>query len=586
MSGGLVVTMDRGMRPVRIANCSGFFGDRLSAAHEMVEGGPIDVLTGDWLAELTMLILHKGRLRNPDAGYASTFLTQMEQVLGTCVDRGIRVVTNAGGLNPAGCARAVRALAARLGLTVEVAHIEGDDLMGSVEALRPTLTHLDTGRPLTGDVVTANAYLGGFGIATALHAGAQVVVCPRVTDAALVVGPAAWWWDWEPTDLDALAGAVVAGHVIECGAQATGGNYAFFRDIGDLTRAPGFPLAEVHRDGSSVITKHPDTGGQVTIGTVTAQLLYEIGGVRYANPDVVARFDTIRLTEDGTDRVVVHGTRGEPPPPTAKVSINLEGGFRNRMTFVLTGLDQQAKAQWAADALFTRLGGRERYDEVDVRFVPAPDDGASQEQASGRLHIQVKSRDESLVGRSFSAACVELGLSNYPGFFASAPPGGAQAFGVFWPARVPLEVIDQTVVMGDGTCLHVAPPDPTIALARTIDAPPMPAVAAQGPEPGEPLGLTFGARSGDKGPNANLGVWAVDDPGYVWLVEHLTPDAVRSLLPETTDLTITRAEFPHLRAVNFVIEGLLGEGVASSTSFDPQAKGLGEYLRSRRWPLR
>jgi hypothetical protein len=579
----MTVHPERATRPVRIANCSGFFGDRLSAAREMVEGGPIDVLTGDWLAELTMLILHKGRLRNPNAGYATTFLTQMEQVLATCVERGIRVVTNAGGLNPAGCAQAVRDLAHRVGVDVAVAHIEGDDLMDRVDELRPGLTHLDTGAALTGEVVTANAYLGGFGIAAALRAGAQVVVCPRVTDAALVVGPAAWWWDWTPHDLDALAGAVVAGHVIECGAQATGGNYAFFTDLPDLTRSPGFPLTEVDRDGSSVITKHPGTGGAVTVGTVTAQVLYEIGDIRYPNPDVVARFDTIRLDQVGPDRVRLSGIRGEPAPPTTKVSINLEGGFRNRMTFVLTGLNQAAKADWVTQALFDRLGGRERFDEVDVRFVPAPPDAPTQEQASGRLHVQVKSSNEALVGRAFSSACVELGLSNYPGFFATSPPGGAQSYGVFWPALVPHDVVHHLVVLPDGQRLEVPSPDSS-ATVPAILTPTSPAVAPVGPRRGDTLGLWFGARSGDKGPNANVGVWALDDAGYAWLVEHLTSVRLAELMPETAGLVMTRAEFPLIRAVNFVIHGLLGEGVASSTAFDTQAKGLGEYLRSRRWP--
>lgn len=574
---------ERATRPVRIANCSGFFGDRLSAAHDMVHGGPIDVLTGDWLAELTMLILHKGRLRNPDAGYAGTFLTHMEQVLTTCVERNIRVVTNAGGLNPAGCALAVRDLAQRVGVDVVVAHIEGDDLTDRVDELRPGLTHLDTGAALTGDVVTANAYLGGFGIAAALRAGAQVVVCPRVTDAALVLGPAAWWWDWTPHDLDELAGAVVAGHVIECGAQATGGNYAFFADLPDLTRPPGFPIAELSSDGSSVITKHPGTGGAVTVGTVTAQVLYEIGGVRYPNPDVVARFDTLRVDQLGPDRVRLFGIRGEPAPPTTKVSINVQGGFRNRMTFVLTGLDQAAKAEWVTQALFQRLGGRERFDEVDVRFVPAPDDAPTQEQASGRLHIQVKSSHEALVGRAFSSACVELGLSNYPGFFATSPPGGAQSYGVFWPALVPHDVVQHMVVMPDGRQLPVAPPDSSAA-PPTLAPPQSPVVTPVGPRSGEALGLWFGARSGDKGPNANVGVWALDDAGYAWLAQHLTTERLTEFMPETAGLLITRADFPLIRAVNFVIHGLLGEGVASSTAFDTQAKGLGEYLRSRRWP--
>ncbi len=584
------MTTARGERPVRIANCSGFYGDRISAAREMVEDGPIDVLTGDWLAELTMLILWKAKARNADGGYATTFLTQMEQVLGTCVERGIKVVTNAGGLNPAGCATKVRQLADRLGLTVRVDHIEGDDLMDRIDGLRPHLAHLDTGAPLTADPVSANAYLGGWGIAAALDAGADVVVCPRVTDAALVVGPAAWWWGWAPRDWDRLAGAVVAGHVIECGPQAAGGNYSFFRELGDRpgafpTRPLGFPIAEVAADGSSVITKHPGTGGRVTVETVTAQLLYEIGAPAYPNPDVVSRFDTIRLAEESPDRVRISATRGEPAPATTKVAINYDGGYRNRMTFVLSGLEQEAKAAWLLAALVDGLGGQEQLDahgvHLDTRFVPVSSDGADQERASGLLHVSAKAPDERAVGRAFSSAAIELALANIPGFFATSAPGPASAYGVYWPALVPVEEVDHTVVLDDGRRLVIEPaptgppPAPSIE-APTVDAAPM-SIA-----PGTVLGTHFGARSGDKGGNANVGIWARDDAGYAWLAEHLTADRLRQLLPETADRPIHRYELPNLRALNFVLVSYLGEGVASSTSFDPQAKGLGEYLRSRR----
>ena len=577
-------------RPVRIANCSGFFGDRLSAAREMVDGGDIDVLTGDWLAELTMLILHNQRARNSELGYASSFLTQMEQVLGSCIERGIKVVSNAGGLNPAGCADRVRQIAGRLGLAVDVAHIEGDDLMPRIDGLRPQLTNLDTGEPFTADPVSANAYLGGWGIAAALGAGADVVICPRVTDASLVVGPAAWWWGWASDDWNALAGAVVAGHVIECGAQTAGGNYSFFEQIPDLTKPPGFPLAEIDREGSCVITKHPGTGGLVSVGTVTAQLLYEIGGPSYLNPDVATDFATIRLIDDGQDRVRIVGVQGQPAPPTTKVCINYDGGYRNRMTFVLTGLAQAEKAAWAEAALFARLGGRERFDEVDVRFVAAPSDAFGQEASSGKLHISVKSADDRVVGRAFSSAAIELTLANYPGFFVSSPPTEAQPFGVYWPALVANDEVHQIVVLTDGRRLAIEPvptsadlpiaavPDAQVASVTDVSD-----IAPSGPRPGEPLGLHFGARSGDKGGNANVGIWATDAAGYSWLVANLSADSIADLIPEAAGLEVRRYELPNLWALNFVIVGYLGQGVASSTSFDSQAKGLGEYLRSRIW---
>jgi Acyclic terpene utilisation family protein AtuA len=583
--------MSRGQRPVRIANCSGFFGDRLSAAAEMVDGGPIDVLTGDWLAELTMLILHKQRARNAELGYAGTFLTQIERVLGTCLDRGIKVVTNAGGLNPAGCADQVRSIADRLGLTVNVAHVEGDDLMPRLDELRPQLDNLDTGAPFTAAAVSANAYLGGWGIATALGSGADVVVCPRVTDASLVLGPAAWWWDWAVDDWDALAGAIVAGHVIECGAQATGGNYSWFSSIPDLSAPPGFPIAEIAADGSSVITKHPDTGGLIDVGTITAQLLYEIGPPEYLNPDVVSHFDSIELTQLGDDRVRIGNVHGTPGPPTTKVCINTEGGYRNRVTFVLTGLDQATKAAWASSALLSRLGGADRFDDVDIRFVEAPSFSSGQEESSGRLHVTVKSTDERLVGRAFAAAAVELALANYPGFFVSSPPSAAQPFGVYWPALVANNDITHVVVHADGSRATVPQQAVTAAsppASRLADAAAEAEAVAEpfapiGPSADQPLGAYFAARSGDKGGNANVGIYGRDRAGFAWLQLHLTIDALRRLLPETAGLEVRRYEFANLHALNFVIVGYLGEGVASSTAFDPQAKGLGEYLRSRRW---
>jgi hypothetical protein len=330
---------------IRIGNCSGFYGDRLSAMREMLEGGPLDVLTGDYLAELTMLILGRDRMKDPGLGYAKTFVKQIEECLGLALERNVQIVTNAGGLNPAGLAEKLRKVAAELGLEAKIAHVEGDDLSGRA-------AELELGSPLT-----ANAYLGAWGIVECLNSGADIVVTGRVTDASVIVGPAAAHFGWDRTDYDRLAGAVVAGHVIECSTQATGGNYAFFTELEDLGR-PGFPIAEIRRDGSSVITKHPGTGGAVTVETVQAQLMYEIQGARYAGPDVTTRLDTIRIEPEGADRVRISGVTGEAPPPQLKVSLNTLGGFRNEMEFVLTGLDIEAKAELAQRQLESWLSVR------------------------------------------------------------------------------------------------------------------------------------------------------------------------------------------------------------------------------------
>jgi hypothetical protein len=574
-------------RPVRIANCSGFYGDRASAAREMVEGGPIDVLTGDYLAELTMLILWKARQKDPGAGYARTFVSQFEQVIGTCLDRGITIVTNAGGLSPAGLAGRLRETAARLGLAPKIAYIEGDDLLGRLgeltEAGHP-LANADTGEPLAkaGVVpVTANAYLGCWGIAAALRAGADVVVCPRVTDASLVAGPAAAWHGWDPADLDELAGAVAAGHVIECGPQATGGNYPFLDELPDL-RYPGFPIAEVAADGSSVITKHPGTGGLVSVGTVTAQLLYEIAEPAYAGPDVVAHFDTIRLDPDGPDRVRISGTRGSPPPGNLKVALNYLGGYRNTMTMVLTGLDIEEKAARAEAMLFGLLGGRQRFGQVDVRLIRTDrPDAPTNEQATAQLRVTVMDPDPARVGRAFSNATIELALAGYAGFHTTTPPTDASAYGVYWPAFVPATVVRHTVVLPDGSRRTIPPPVPGGPPAAHAAAGVPPAGQPAGPARRAPLGLVCGARSGDKGQNANVGLWARRPEAYDWLRGYLDVERFRELLPEAAGLEVRRYELPNLRALNFVVAGLLGLGVAASTRPDPQAKGLGEYLRSR-----
>lgn len=589
----------RASAPLRIANVSGFYGDRASAMREMLEGGPIDVLTGDYLAELTMLILARDRMKDPATGYAKTFLRQLEQCLGTVLDRGVTVVTNAGGLNPAGLAHALGALAGRLGLSPRIAQVAGDDLLARAG-------ELGLGAPLA-----ANAYLGAWGIAHALRHGADIVVTGRVTDASLVVGPAAAHFGWARDDFDALAGAVAAGHVIECGAQATGGNYAFFTE--HAIGLPGFPIAEVHADGSSVITKHPGSGGVVSTGTVTAQLLYEVDGPRYLGPDVVTRLDTVVLADDGPDRVRISGVRGEAPPPTLKVGLNSLGGFRNDVTFLITGLDVEAKAALARTQLEASLKRRPPAELVWRLARTDHADADGQEEASALLHATVKDTDPVVAGRAFSGAAVELALSSYPGFTLLAPPGDATPFGVFTSAAVPAGLVPHLVVLPDGTEHPIEPlsaglgtaepgttseslgsndrvgaagiaaaPDPVHpadAAGRAGAA--IPSWSGRGPTRRAPLGLVAGARSGDKGGSANIGVWARGDAAYAWLAATLTVDALVKLLPEAAGLPVARYALPNLRALNFVVDGLLGDGVSAGTRFDPQGKGLGEWLRSR-----
>jgi len=572
---------------IRVANCSGFYGDRLSAAKEMVEGGPIDVLTGDYLAELTMSILYSKKAKDPSGGYVGTFLKQAKEVLSDCVEKNIKIVTNAGGLNPKGMAEALEAIAKELGVECKIAYIEGDDILPRIDTLKDAgepLINIDTGVALAQGnkkPVTANAYLGAWGIKEALDQGADIVVAPRVTDAAVVIGPAAWKFNWQRDDYDALAGALAAGHIIECGTQATGGNYSFFQEVPSFTKI-GFPIAEIEADGSFTITKHKGTGGLVSTGTVTAQLLYEIGAPAYLNPDVIGHFDTMSIDDQGNDRVRVSGTRGSSPTKTHKVCINTFGGFKTTIEILLTGLDVEAKAKLFSDALFELLGGRETFDSVTEQLIRSDNiDPRSNEEAYASLRVTVKSTDQVKVGRMFTAKLVELSLANIPGF--TSRPGGANGspFMVHWPALIDGKHIIERVHMA-GKVTDVIPTSQLDLEDMYYQQQPVNIAA---PPAGDtqriPFGRLFGTRSGDKGGNANLGVWAKTDAAYSFLFNFLTAQKLKELLPDTAQFDIERFDMANIKSMNFYIKDILGEGVAASTRVDGQAKSLGEYLRAK-----
>ncbi|MDQ2636467.1 MAG: DUF1446 domain-containing protein, partial [Actinomycetota bacterium] len=497
------------------------------------------------------------------------------------------VVSNAGGIDPQGCADKVREIAERLGIAVCVAVVTGDDLTGRIDELRSAgeaFRHLDTGEAWTGnseDVVTANAYLGGHAITAGLHAGADVVITGRVADAAVVSGAAAWWHSWSADDFDALAGATVAGHTIECGTQATGGNLAFFDDVGDLTE-PGFPIAEIASDGSSVITKQPGTGGAVTVGTVTAQLLYEIAGPRYPVPDVVARFDTVRLRQLEPDRVQICATRGEPAPSMAKALLTYPGGFRNSMTLAVTGADRRAKAELAERAVWAQVrGGRERFTESVVEVVGASLDSDAPDDQS-YLRISVADPDAATAGREFSSAVVATALGSFPGLYLTTPPGSAAEFMVGWPTLIDASHLHARVRV-DERDVDVAAPTRT----RMVAADEARTAVSDNDFRGAELttvhvGTYLGARSGDKGGNANLGLWVRDERDLPLLEYLADPDRLTTLLPELADHEIRVYPLPNLLAFNVVIVGLLGDGVAASLREDPQAKSLGERFRAVR----
>lgn len=579
---------------VRIANCSGFLGDRLSGPKEMVEGGEIDYLTGDWLAELTMSILTRQRDRDPQRGYPRTFVTQMGDVLADCARRGIRIIANAGGINPHGCAEALRTVADDQKLSVTIAVVDGDDI--TEDFTRWTANgewagnHLTTGEPFSSlgaepDVVSA--YLGAWGIVEALEAGADIVITGRVSDASPIVAAAAHRYGWQRTDLDRIAGAVAAGHVIECSAQATGGNYSFFTELEDLTH-PGFPIAEIAEDGSAVITKHHGTGGAVTEETVLSQLLYEIDGPRYANPDVIARFDTLAVEQEGPDRVRISGAVGESIPETLKVGAVCDDGWSSEMTVVITGLNRDAKASQLLAQVWSQFPqGRDTFDDVIVNLIGGIDASEQNprnvDDATALLRIAVGDADKDAVTR-FPRVVVEQLLGGFPGMALATPPPKAKARQLFWPTLAPANRIPERVTIGDRqwSVQHVS------GLAAVV--PPLPSVSDEASceslESGVsiaevPIGRLVGARSGDKGGNSTLGLWARSDDSYRFLRSWWTAEHLAELLgtDESTELRLWA--MPGLRSVGATIVGWLGEGAATNLRLDPHGKGLAEFVRSR-----
>ncbi len=574
---------------IRIANCSGFYGDKLSVAKDMVEGGPIDVLTGDYLAELTMTILYNQKMkRGENHGYVGTFIKQFKDVAKIAQDKKIKIVTNAGGLNPKSMALEIENVIEELNLNLKVAYIDGDDLipmMDKLTDLGEKFSNLDKDLELkdySKKPITANAYLGAWGIKEALDNGADVVVCPRVTDAAVVIGPAAWKFNWSRDQYDELAGALAAGHIIECGAQATGGNYSFFQEVPTFDNI-GYPIAEIYEDGSFVITKHENTGGLVSVGTVTAQLLYEIGSPAYLNPDVISHFDTLKITQESQDRVLVQNARGSSPTNTHKVCVNLVGGYRNGIELLLTGLDINEKAELITDQIFKSVGGKEQFDKVDIQLHRTDKENPnSNEEAQAFLRIDVMSSNPELVGRLFNAKIIELALANFPGWTGRSGVVPNGPYIEYWPTLVNSKYVKERIHIGDKV-IDITPTSQLGLEEKYYQKVPYenPELEIQSFEE-DFFGKIFGTRSGDKGGCANLGVWAKTEDAYSFLFDFLTVEKLKELLPDLVKFDIDRYELPNIFSLNFYVHGILQEGVSSSTRMDGQAKSLGEYLRAKK----
>jgi len=578
-----------------IANCGGFWGDDPTAARRQVEGGPVDYLVMDYLAEVTMAILQKQRQRKPEAGYATDFVTQVRDVLATCVERGIKIISNAGGVNPLSCKAAIEKLAGELGIgdRVRVGVVLGDDIYDRLDdliAAGQPLANMETGRPLSDEranVLSANVYLGAAPVVKALEMGANVVITGRVTDTGVTLAPMIHEFGWAADDWTRLAHGIVAGHIIECGTQCTGGNFTDWQKVKSLSNL-GFPLVEATPDGTFWVTKHPGTGGLCTVHSISEQLVYEMGAPQYLAPDCIARFDSIRLTQDGPDRVKVSGIVGEPPPEKLKVSVSFSHGYRAFGRLVVTGPDSLAKAEKVAQLVWESAGGTELFEDTCTQFLawnathpPLTDS----EPSEIMVQLAVRDADADKINNRFGVQVVPRVLGSVPGITVLADQGRPRASDVvgYWPALIDRASVPMRVVVGDDEVdvahldlASAAPAGP----AFTPDAPPARPASGDGggPTVKVPMSRLCLARSGDKGDTSNVGVIARSDAIYGWMVDHLTADFVKQRFTGICHGEVERHEVPNLSAVNFLLHESLGGGGTMSLILDPQGKTYAQYL--------
>ncbi|RMG07543.1 MAG: DUF1446 domain-containing protein [Planctomycetota bacterium] len=573
-----------------IANCGGFWGDDPTAALRQVQGGPIDYLVMDYLAEVTMAILQKIRSKRPDAGYATDFLRQLRDVLPTCVEKGVKVISNAGGVNPRACGAAVEALARELGVAdqVRVAVIEGDDLyphLDEVLAAGEDLAHMETGRALAEireRVLSANVYLGAAPVVKALELGANVVVSGRVTDTGVTLAPMIHEFGWAEDDWDRLAHGIVAGHIIECGTQCTGGNFTDWKKVPSFANM-GFPLVEATPEGPFVVTKHPGTGGLVSVHTVTEQLLYEMGAPAYVAPDCVARFDSVRLEQEGPDRVHVSGIRGGPMPEKLKVSVSFAEGHRAYGRLVVSGPEALAKAEAVAEVFWESIGGRDAFDATSTQIIgwdathPPLGDAEPSEVI---LQFAVRDRDEQKLKERFCPQVVPKVLGTVPGITYLPDAGRPRPSEVvgYWPALIARERVRCTVRVGD-ECVELPPAAPPAGDAAPFEpiAPTWPAIPG-GETVSVPLSRLCLARSGDKGNTCNIGVIARSEGIYAWMREELSEAFVKRRFAGICRGEVERFEVPNLLALNFLLHESLGGGGTLSLQLDAQGKTYAQYL--------
>lgn len=574
---------------VRIGNASGYWGDDPEALLRQVSGGPLDYVTMDFLAEITMVILQRQRARDPRAGFAYDVIEHLRLALPAIAERGVTVIVNAGGINPAGCAEAVAALCRDAGVSLPIGVVAGDDLLPRLDALEAAgaaFDHMDGERrydEIRGRVVAANAYISARPVVEALRGGARIVVTGRTTDAALILAPLVHELGWAWDDWDRLAAGIAAGHLLECGAQVTGGNFTDWQRVPSMLDI-GYPIAEVQPDGEFVVTKHPNTGGMVSTRTVTEQLLYEIGDPRaYQTPDVTADFASLQLSQDGPDRVRVSGARGLPAPPTLKVSMVYRNGYRAVGTVLLSGPNVIAKGERLAEMVWHRVGTDFADRRTDFIGLNACWGGAAANHEPNEVvfRIGVVDPDRAKLKR-FANHLLGFALQGPPGLgIFGGRPDVQEAFG-FWPALVPRELVTATVAVDGSGPIDVPLTLPPGRPAREPDPVPELALPSGSRRRARAsrvqLGTIAYARSGDKGDHANVGVAARSPEAYAFLRETLSAKRVHAFFRDTVHGPVDRFELPRLLAFNFFLRHALGGGGTLSLRVDHQGKTLAQGL--------
>ncbi len=581
-------------RKIRIGNASGYWGDDLGAMKRQLTGGPLDYITMDFLAEITMSILQRQRKRNPELGYAVDFLTQIEECLPLICKKKVRVISNAGGINPIGLGREIIKIAQRQGLDIKVGIVYGDDIVNHLYELTAAgerFTNMETGEDFSryrSRISSANIYLGAEPVVKALEAGCQIIVTGRVTDTGITLAPMIHEFGWAMDDWDKMAAGIVAGHIIECGAQGSGGNITDWHEVKSFDNI-GYPIIEIEKSGEFVVTKHPRTGGAVNEKSVKEQLVYEMGDPsNYVSPDGVARFDSIQLEDLGRNRVRIYGVKGKPEPDFLKVSMSYEEGWKASGAVLISGPQIQQKADIVEKMFWTKLP--HKYEATRTELIGTgtiwPRSLFSCEPNEALLRFAVRDADRKKVD-DFSKALSTLILSGPAGM--AVTPGGRPKPSLvvaYWPALMHRSRVKAKVLVVDSSGyeefheIHF----PIRVQTRPEEAMPLldrsraRSKKFTGRAKEVRLQEICYARSGDKGDTCNIGVLARSEQAYTWLREHLTEQVVRRFFDGITHGRVTRYELDNLRGLNFLLDQTLGGGGTRSLMIDPQGKTLAQAL--------